>query len=250
RRLGFVAPQHFPRFHVHCQEFTKILVWPGRMKVSGPIYRSISPTSFFPLHFLKGRVIAAHVNGNVESLRLRRIGNRSPILKSKHARAEAHLNARLGNHPGTIGQSASLFIEIEQSLIAEVVGTDELSGSPVELPKDAELTHFEKRLPAVMIDQDALEDFIHVVGVLEELVVPDNLSALRIQCQSTIRVEFGSVGVTTLKVGPRFCLSHGPVDEICCRIVAAGDPRVSASAELERQVTPTVTTRFARPSDG
>src|SRR5262245_16853409 len=200
------------------------------MKMSSPIYRSISPATFFTLHFFKGRMIAAHVNRDVESLRLRRIRHRSPIFKSKHARAEAHLNARLGNHPGTIGQSASLFIEIEQSLIAEVVGTDELSGSPVELPKDAELTHFEKRLPAVMINQDALEDFIHVVGVaLEELVVPDNLSALRIQCQSTIRVEFGSVGVTTLKVGPRFCLSRGPVDEICCRIVAAGDPRVSAS---------------------
>jgi hypothetical protein len=54
-----------------------------------------------------------------------------------------------------------------------------LSVRAIELPENAELSHFEKRLAAGHIDEDALEDFIHVVRLTGKvLVIPVDLSCI------------------------------------------------------------------------
>ena len=121
------------------------------------------------------------------------------------------------------------------------------AGLAVELPQDAELAHREHRGPSVDVDQDPLERLVHVVRLARQVLeVPAHLAGFRIECERRARVERVRVGAAA-HLGPRLGLRHAPVGEAELRVVAPGDPGVSAAAEQHRQVAPGVAARFARP---
>ena len=127
---------------------------------------------------------------------------------------------------------------------------DELPVRSIELPKDSEFPHFEKRLPSTGIDEDALKNFVHVLRFAGKvLVIPLHLSGIRIKRQRRVRVERIAVGATRHS-GPGLGLCSGPINEVGFGIVTARNPRIAARPKCQREIAPGIAAGFAGPGDG
>src|SRR5688500_7095860 len=80
------------------------------------------------------------------------------------------------------------------------------------------------------------------------LIEPFDLAGVRIERECRVRVERGAVGAANGS-RPRLGLCGAPVAEIRSCVVAAGDPRIAAGTEREREIAPGVATGFAWPCD-
>ncbi len=124
---------------------------------------------------------------------------------------------------------------------------DECAGRAIELPENPQLAHRHHRLPAADVDQDPLEHFVHVLRLAGQvLIVPFDLSGVRIECERGVGVERVTVGAAD-RAGPWLRLCGAPVDEVRVRVVAPGNPRVAARAPIQRQIAPGLAARLARP---
>ena len=196
------------------------------------------------------RFLAVQAHRDVQRIGLRAEGHGAPALEPGRARTHVDLDADLRDLPGPVRDLAGLRIHVQDGLILEIGRVDERAGRPIELPENAELAHLEERLASADIDQDVLEDFVHVLRFAGQvLVVPLHLSGVGIERERRVRVERRAVGAADGS-GPRLGLRRAPVDEVRVRIVAAGNPRVAAGAEPERQVAPRLAAGLARASDG
>ena len=181
---------------------------------------------------------AGRVDGDVERLRLRVVGARTPVADAAEVGAEIELDAGHRDHLGPVGHLAGLGVDVENVLVTQVVRGDERAGRPVELPEDAVLAHLEQRFPAAVVDEHALEDVVEVVGLAgHELEVPRQLAGRRIQGQHAVGVQRVAVRLAR-HPRPRLGLRGRPVGQVGLRVVAAGDPGVGAGAERQRQIAP------------
>src|SRR6185369_5309491 len=201
------------------------------------------------LHITKRPLLTIQIHRDVERIRLRTVGHRAPALESGCARTLIDFDSELRDLAWQITDLSGLRIYLKDRLVTEIRCVDELAIRAIELPKDAELTHFEQRLSSTGIDENALEHFIHVLRLAgKKLVVPLHLSSVWIECESRVRVQRISIGAARC-ASPRLCLRSGPIHEIGLRIVAARNPCVAARAQCQREIAPCIATRFTGASD-
>ena len=178
------------------------------------------------------------------------IGHRPEALEAAGAGAEEELFADPGDHAVAVGDDPGLGVDVEDVLVAEVDGAGERAARPVELPEDGELAHAEDRLLLVVVDQDPLERLVHVVAVAGDVLeVPLHLAGGGVEGQGRVAVERVAVGAAGV-ARPRLGLGRPVEDEAGRGVVAAGNPRVAAGAEQQRQVAPGVAAALAGAGDG
>ena len=139
-------------------------------------------------------------------------------------------------------------VDIDDVLIAQVVGVAKRPGLRVKLPQDADLAHLEQRSLVAPVDEDDLEDLVEVMSfggnVLE---VPADRPGLWVDGQGRVGIQRGARRAP-LRARPRLGLGSRPVDQVGAGVVAPGEPGVGASAVDQRQVSPRVTTGVPRPA--
>ena len=74
-----------------------------------------------------------------------------------------HRHTELRDLLGPVGDLPRRVVEIDEVLVAHVSGIDESAGTAIDLPEDPDLAHLEQRFSAVIVDEDVLEHFVHVV---------------------------------------------------------------------------------------
>ena len=108
----------------------------------------------------------------------------TPALESGSAWTHVDLDANLRNLPGQVCHFTVLRIDLDDRLITEIGRVNELAIGSIELPEDAQLAHLEEGLASADIDQDVLEDFIHILRFAwKVLEIPLDFSSIRIECE-------------------------------------------------------------------
>ena len=163
--------------------------------------------------------------------------------------------------PGTVGDLAGLRIHLHDVLVAEIGGADERAGRSIELPENSQLAHLEQRLASAGVDQDALEDFVHVLRLAGKvLVIPLHLSGVGIERERRVGVERVAVGAADGS-GPRLWPAPCPnrrgscPDRSCPRSTrrcrrgtsAAGRPTCRRPAHRDEQRLTCATVPFLWP---
>src|ERR1700730_10246059 len=128
-------------------------------------YRTCAALAKPLLHFTEGSLLAVQGHWNVQGIRLRTEGDRAPVFESRGAGTHVEFHADPRNLVRPVSDLARFRAYFDDVLIAKIRGVDELSCGAIELPKNAQLTHFEKGLAATGVDQDALEHLVHVLRI-------------------------------------------------------------------------------------
>ena len=207
-------------------------------------------TSAHPaLHGIEGRTFAVQVERHVQRLRAGMIGHRPQALQAARAGAKTDGHADALNHVRTVGHATRAGVDFDERLVAGVGRYGEGAGRQVQLPQNAELAHREQRAPAIVVDQDALERFVHVVRLAGQMLeVPLDLACGRVERERRVRVE----RVATCAAGglrPGLGLGGAPVDRLGHWVVGAGHPGIAPGAERHRQVAPGVAAGLPRPGN-
>src|ERR1051326_3597853 len=147
RRRGALAPQEFPGLAIHGGKLTEIASRLGML-----IIRAFDGTrSAFADYFLNRpecSLLARQIHGNIKSTSLRVVRHCSPALESGGAWAHIQFDSQLRNLAWKVCDFPGLGIYLNNRLVTEIHGVNELAVGSIELPEDSKLTHFEERLPS------------------------------------------------------------------------------------------------------
>src|SRR5260370_34304984 len=118
---------------------------------------------------------------------------RNPVIEFYSAGTLHDLIAVFGVHAGPV-RNLALRLHIEDVLIVEVARADERAGGSIELPENSELAHLEERLASVSVDEDVLEDLVHVLRLAGDMLeVPLQFAGVGIQREGAVGVESSTV---------------------------------------------------------
>ena len=111
----------------------------------------------------KRSLLAGQIHWDVKRTSLRVVGHRTPTLESCCAGTLIDLDTQLWDLAWKVCHFPVLRVDLNDRLITQIRRVDELARRPVQLPEDSEFTHFENRLSSTGVDENPLENFIHIL---------------------------------------------------------------------------------------
>ena len=128
------APQRLAAAHADDRQLADV-IRTARVIVVLPFANPAgAAAAFAALDVEERRGLAVQVERDVERLGVRVVAHRAQALEATGARAEIDDLADLLDHSVAVGDLPGIGIDVDQVLIPEINGVDELAGYPIELP--------------------------------------------------------------------------------------------------------------------
>ena len=251
RRTLFAAPHFLHRLHVIGGELADVAVAPGHLEEPAIRTRAARAVGEFelPARHLHARL----AERNDQQTGTGVIAHRLPVVAALSARTRRHpLTRLLLQDVGAVRRRAGLRIDrVEHVLEHGLLVAKELSVATIELPENSRFANREQQLLIADVDENALEHLVEIQRFAGRvLIMPCERAVLRPQRERRARVErIVEVRGAAACAHPWLRLRRAPIGQIEIGIVAAGDPRLAADAQVIRQFAPRLRSRLAGSRD-
>src|SRR5262249_23266946 len=139
------TPEHFARPAIHREKLSEVAAG-FRMLIirAGHGTGSAFPHNF--VHLSKRCLLAAQTQWYIKGVCLWVVRHGSPALEARSTWTHIDCSSKLRDLPRLVGYLATLRIDLNDRLIAEIGGANELAICTIELPEDSQFSHLEDRL--------------------------------------------------------------------------------------------------------
>src|SRR6266571_144717 len=252
RRALLAAPDFLHRLHVVRRELADVALAAGHLEETA--VRAGAARSVGELDLAARHLHARLAERDDEQPRARVIAHRLPVVPALGAGTRLHpLAGLLLEDVAPVLRRAGLRVDrLEDVLEHRFLVAEEPAILPIDLPQDARLADREHDLLVADVDEHAFEHFVEIERFARRvLVVPRERPVLRPDRDRGARIEHVvEVGRAPARAHPRLGLRDAPIHQVEIRIVAAGDPRLAADAQVVGELAPRLAARLAVSPDG